>query len=70
MKSATLRLCLLGVAVFFAVRASAQEVSATLRGTVTDPSGAGVSGAQVKAIQAETGLQRAAVSDGQAGEGL
>jgi Carboxypeptidase regulatory-like domain/TonB dependent receptor len=65
MKSATLRLCLLLAGLFLTGRVFAQEVSATLRGTVTDPSGAGVSGVQVTAIQTETGLQRAAVSDGQ-----
>jgi hypothetical protein len=65
MKFATLRLCVLLAGLSPVSRVSGQEVSATLRGTVTDPSGAGVSGAQVTAIQVETGLQRVTMSDGQ-----
>ena len=43
----------------------AQGTSASLRGTVTDQSGAIVSGAQLTALQMETGLQRTVVSDAQ-----
>ena len=43
----------------------AQGTAASLRGTVTDQSGAIVSGAQLTALQTETGLQRTAVSDAQ-----
>jgi hypothetical protein len=43
----------------------AQGTSASLRGTVTDQSGAIVSGAQLTALQTETGLQRTVVSDAQ-----
>ena len=42
---------------------SAQEISASMRGTVTDASGSTVSGASVIAIQSETGLRRSTVSD-------
>jgi len=62
-----LRLCLLAAALFCIGRVSAQGVSATLRGTVTDPSGAAVSGAQITAIHTETGLRRTATSDAQGG---
>jgi hypothetical protein len=41
----------------------AQQETASIRGTVTDPSGAYVRQAQVSAIQAETGLERQARSD-------
>ena len=41
----------------------AQETTASLRGTVIDPSGARVPHAQVTATQAETGFSRKSVSD-------
>jgi hypothetical protein len=43
----------------------AQDVSASLRGTVTDETGGTVSGAKVTAIHTETGFQRTADSDAQ-----
>jgi len=45
--------------------ARGQEVAGSIRGKVTDGTGATVSGTQVTVIQAETGLQRTTVSDGQ-----
>ena len=46
-------------------RLAAQETTASLRGTVTDGSGAAVSNVQITAIQAETGLRRGTASDAQ-----
>ena len=43
--------------------ALAQQITGNIRGTVMDPSGAVIRGAAVKARQAETGLQRATVTD-------
>lgn len=70
MKAALLMCVLLaassaGLSVLRVDRVMAQDASASLRGTVTDGSGAAVSNAQVVAIQDETGLQRTGVSDAQ-----
>jgi outer membrane receptor protein involved in Fe transport len=46
-----------------AVEVGAQQISASIRGTVLDPSGAVVQGAAVSAQQTETGLTRAATTD-------
>jgi hypothetical protein len=46
-----------------AVHAFAQQITGSLRGTVTDPSGAAVQGASVSAKQTETGLTRTAATD-------
>ena len=43
--------------------AMAQEVTGSIRGVVTDPTGAVIAHAQVSAVQAETGLSRLAVSE-------
>ena len=43
--------------------ASAQQITANIHGTVTDPSGAVVQGATIIATQTETGLTRTAISD-------
>jgi hypothetical protein len=43
----------------------AQQQTASIRGTVTDPSGARVVGAQVSAIQIETALTRQVETDNQ-----
>lgn len=45
--------------------APTQEVAGSIRGKVTDGTGATVSGSRVTAIQSETGLQRSCVSDDQ-----
>ena len=42
---------------------TAQEVTASIRGVVLDPSGAVVPSAEVTATQTDTGLMRTAVSD-------
>jgi Carboxypeptidase regulatory-like domain len=42
----------------------AQTTSGSISGTVTDASGAGIPGAQVTAINTQTGAQRASVTDG------
>src|SRR5689334_285806 len=39
-----------------------QEITGTIRGTVLDPSGAGVPAATVKAVQIDTGLERTVIS--------
>ena len=47
----------------FAVNAAAQVNTATLSGTVTDPQGLAVRGAQVTVTSATTGAQRTIVAD-------
>ncbi|MEQ1473526.1 MAG: TonB-dependent receptor, partial [Candidatus Acidiferrum sp.] len=56
--------CALALAIL-AGNASAQQITAIVRGTVTDPSGAAVSNAQVSAVQQETGFTRMVTSDSQ-----
>ena len=59
---------LLGLLVLVAVAGSqvlAQEIAGSIRGTLTDGTGATVSNAKVTAIQRETGLQRSTVSNAQ-----
>src|SRR5262249_17007193 len=54
--------------VAFAAMARAQDpVTATLRGLVTDPTGAVVSGARVRAVRRATGVVREVVSDAHGG---
>ncbi len=65
MRATTGRWCVLFLVAVCAGRVLAQGTSASLRGTVTDASGARVFGAQVMATHTETGLQRVAVSDAQ-----
>src|SRR3984885_13082445 len=55
-------LCLL-VAMLAGLNAAAQQITASIRGTVVDSSGAVVQGASVSATQTETGLMRSAVTD-------
>ncbi len=43
--------------------AAAQQITASIRGTVVDPVGASVQGASITAIQLETGLKRSAVTN-------
>jgi hypothetical protein len=47
----------------FAPSAFSQQITGSIRGTVTDPSGAVVDGATVSAKQSETGLTRTTASD-------
>jgi Carboxypeptidase regulatory-like domain/TonB dependent receptor-like, beta-barrel len=49
----------------FASVAFGQEITGSIRGTVFDPSGAGVPAATVTATQTETGFTRSVVTDGQ-----
>src|SRR5271154_6145720 len=58
-------MCWSMLAILAAGRTPAQEISASVRGTVVDPSGAAVSGAKITATHVETGLQRTATSDAQ-----
>ena len=51
------------VGLSFCWTAAAQQITGTIRGTVTDPSAATVQGASVTAIQVETGLTRSAATD-------
>jgi hypothetical protein len=66
MKIRQLLLCSLVSLLFASLCAVAQE-SATLTGTVTDPTGAAVANAQIKVANAEHGIERSTVSNG-AGE--
>ncbi|HTJ30541.1 MAG TPA: carboxypeptidase regulatory-like domain-containing protein, partial [Acidobacteriaceae bacterium] len=45
------------------VSLSAQQITGNIRGTVTDPTGAVIQGAEVTAQQTETGLSRSATTD-------
>ena len=61
-----IRLCslvLLGLAMLSASRVAWADVTATILGTVTDPSGAAVPGAHVTLQNSSTGLARQAVTD-------
>src|SRR5215475_14459255 len=51
------------VMLFACACASAQQITANIRGTVSDPSGAVVEGATVTARETETGLARTATTD-------
>jgi Carboxypeptidase regulatory-like domain/TonB dependent receptor len=61
MKIIQLVVCL--AAVWLAPSLLAQQISGSIRGTVTDPSGAIVEGATVTARQTETGLSRTTTTD-------
>src|ERR1700686_1776001 len=56
-------LAIVTLALLWAVPASAQVVKGSISGTVTDPQGAVVSGAAVKATNTGTGITLAATSD-------
>ena len=49
--------------VFAAMPARAQVLYGTLTGTVTDPSGAAIPGAQIVALEVQTGVSQTATSD-------
>ena len=53
----------LALPVFACLSLSAQQITGNIRGTVIDPTGAVVRGAEVTARQAETGLSRSAITD-------
>src|SRR5277367_2021764 len=58
-------ICILCIAIYPSVSASAQEIAGSIRGTVLDASGATVSGAKVTAVQTETGLVRTTTTGSQ-----
>src|SRR5215475_6405800 len=58
----TLQFAVIALLLAIPLAASGQVTTATLVGTVTDPGGATVSGAEVKATNQETGLSRTATS--------
>src|SRR5580692_8642216 len=58
-------ICILAMAIYPSVNTSAQEIAASIRGTILDASGGAVSGARVSVIQTETGLVRTAITDSQ-----
>ena len=51
------------LALSFSYTVAAQQITGSIRGTVTDPVGATVASASVTAVQVETGLTRTAASD-------
>src|SRR5471032_1015704 len=61
MKIIKLLLCI--AAVWVTPNLLAQQITGSIRGTVTDPSGAVVEGASVTARQTETGLSRTSTTD-------
>jgi len=65
MRTASRLTCMMMLIAAFGSTLRAQETSARLRGTVTDASGAVVSGVQVAATQMETGLRRYTMSNAQ-----
>ena len=58
-------ICILAIAIYPSLSASAQEIAGSIRGTVLDASGATVSSVKVTAVQTETGLARTATTDSQ-----
>ena len=56
-------LCILGIAAASARNSAAQQITASIRGTVVDASGGVVAGASISAKQTETGFSRAATTD-------
>ena len=65
MKAFARLMCLMVFAILCAGNTMAQQFSASIRGTVTDETGAVVSNTKVTSIQSETGLQRTSFSDSQ-----
>jgi hypothetical protein len=65
MKALARFVCLMVFAILYTEGATAQQISGSIRGTVTDESGAIVSNTKVTAIHSETGLQRTSFSDSQ-----
>ena len=53
----------LAFVVLACLNSSAQQITGNIRGTVTDPSGAVILGAEVTAQQAETALSRTTTTD-------
>ena len=57
--------CVLTLSILSVASTPAQQITAIVRGTITDPSGAAVSNAEVTAVQRETGFTRTVFSDSQ-----
>src|ERR1700681_1335968 len=56
-------IAILAIASLFTGQANAQVSGATLSGTITDPSGGVIAGAQVSIVNTATGVARAVTSD-------
>ncbi len=65
MRNLGVRLCILGLALLCGWRASAQEITGSIRGKIVDASGGAVSSTTVTGIRSETGLARTVQSDAQ-----
>src|SRR3984885_15739539 len=65
MKSLVSLVCVLVLLSMSVATTSAQQITAVVRGTVTDSSGAAVTNAEVTAVQKETGFTRTVTSDQQ-----
>ena len=65
MKNLVSLVCFFALLILSAASAFAQQITAVVRGTVTDPSGAAVTNAEVTAVQKETGFRRTVTSDQQ-----
>jgi len=63
MNSLSKWICLFVLALLCTSSISAQDISASIHGTVTDESGGTVSGAKVTAVHVETGFERTATSN-------
>ena len=65
MRNLGVRLCILGLTLLCGWRATAQEITGSIRGKILDASGGAVSNAAVTGIRSETGLVRTVQSDAQ-----
>jgi len=65
MRNLGVRLCILGLTLLCGWRATAQEITGSIRGNILDASGGAVSNAAVTGIRSETGLVRTVQSDAQ-----
>ena len=63
MKNLVSLVCFFALLILSAASAFAQQITAVVRGTVTDASGAAVTNAEVTAVQRETGFRRTVTSD-------
>jgi hypothetical protein len=65
MKNLVSLVYVLALLIYSATSASAQQITAVVRGMVTDASGAAVTNAKVTAVQREAGFTRTVTSDQQ-----
>src|ERR1700687_4419624 len=63
MKNPVSVVCVIALVILSSATTSAQQTTAVVRGTVTDPSGAAVTNAEVTAVQRETGFTRRVTSE-------